>query len=297
MNSLRAFVRRFATASPAAPSARALVVRRPASARAPFPEHVTALSRLATAPHLTTHKSGPLDAAVRAAPRGDRSALELALRAGVVSAALEPSPSTALLISEALLEGAAPGEATRARIDDALALLGNRDFRLPPCASAFCALMSAARACGADAETAAAARRISTVARVRGVPAAGKLATLGVRVAAGAGDWALALRLLRDAMDVAGGTGGSSGAGGTRSVRRSAFALLSALSASVKKEGSAKMSPEQLKWVQETLPVIAMDGATAAEGKTVAAMVEAVKKIKASVVTTKPDGDAKPSAA
>jgi hypothetical protein len=228
----------------------------------PFESQLAALEALASVSRTVSTRPALLEAALTAAPDGETKTLARVLRAGVVGAAMEPTTRTTSLVVRKLLAGDAQSEA---RIDDALALLGNPALRLPACGAAFANLIHAARSQAANTTTAAAPgglgsvlRRIAIVARARGVEASGLYVKAGVSASVSAHDWPLALRFLKDGMKAA-KTAGGSGAAGSTGLRRAAFKLFTSLAEETgPKISGIPLSTAQLKWCAETLPLLAL---------------------------------------
>ena len=225
----------------------------------PFESQLAALEALASVSRTVSTRPALLEAALTAAPDGETKTLARVLRAGVVGAAMEPTTRTTSLVVKKLLAG---DDQSETRIDDALALLGNPALRLPACGAAFGSLIHAAR----SANTAAAApgglgsvlRRIAIVARARGVEASSLYVKAGVSASVSAHDWPLALRFLKDGMKAA-KTAGGSGAAGSTGMRRAAFKLFTSLADEAgPKISGVPLSPTQLKWCAETLPLLAL---------------------------------------
>lgn len=231
----------------------------------PFASQLSALEALSRATRTTTTRPTQLEEAIIAAPDGEADSLNRVLRAGVIGAAMEPTVRTTALVVRKLLKG------TRsAPIEDTLALLANPELRLPACGSSFgdiflavrdksaadiAAAESSAEGNGAALEALRATlRRIATVARARGVNAAGRYTTLGVKASISARDWTLALRFIKDGMTASAAYG--SGASGSRSVRAAAFKLLEALTRN-SSSGVDGLSPAQRRWCIQTLPQLA----------------------------------------
>jgi len=229
----------------------------------PFESQLAALEALALVTRTVSTRPALLEAALTAAPDGETKTLARVLRAGVVGAAMEPTTRTTSLVVRKLLAGDAQSEA---RIDDALALLGNPALRLPACGAAFANLIHAARSQAANTPADAAApgglgsvlRRIAIVARARGVEASGLYVKAGVSASVSAHDWPLALRFLKDGMKAA-KTAGGSGAAGSTGLRRAAFKLFTSLAEETgPKISGIPLSAAQLKWCAETLPLLAL---------------------------------------
>ena len=232
------------------------------SAPRTFVSLLAELEKLSTVKRTVSSRPALLEEVLLAAPDGDAKSLAAALQAGVVGAAMEPTVRTTSFVIKKLLAGSS-SESSLARIDEALALLGNAALRLPASGSAFANLINAARTATVDAAVAGTLagvmRRIAIVARARHVEASGIYVTAGVSGAVSARDWPLALRFLKDGMQAAKRVGGS-GAAGSSGLRRAAFKLMAAMTIDIGASAAGSLvalSPAQLKWCAETLPILA----------------------------------------